>query len=120
MNKMTLVITAMGLSYGSLAIAADDMSTKPIAKKPEAHMGPTSGSGASQTTPSLKQEGKDAFTSLDKDGNGDLTEEEAAKDPSLAKLFGESDENKNGKIDAAEFARSNATGSPANATPVKK
>lgn len=123
MNKTspTLLLAATLLLGSAPLLAAPkkgDMESAPT--DPSATMGPTGGAeAASQSTPSLKATGKAAFAALDKDNDGAITEAEAAADPALRDSFKRSDENKNGKIDAAEFARSTATGSPAASTPAK-
>ena len=44
------------------------------------------------------------FDSLDKDGNGTISEQEAAADQSLADAWQKADSNQDGVIDRAEFS----------------
>lgn len=120
-TPMLLLAGAVLLSSAPLLAATKKGDPESAPTDPAATMGPTTGAHASsQATPSLKAPGKAAFAGLDKDNDGAISKAEAAGDPALAKGFDVSDEDKNGKIDAAEFARSNATGSPANVAPPPK
>ncbi|HHJ40256.1 MAG: hypothetical protein AXA67_06855 [Methylothermaceae bacteria B42] len=53
------------------------------------------------------------LSDLDADKDGVISAEEAQANPDLAKSFESVDENKDGKIDAAEFAQFEAIQSPA-------
>lgn len=118
MNKLILAVLAATM-IGSVATAEMKKGTPESAPlDPPATSGPTQSSNARMTTPSLKPAGKDAYAKLDVDNDGVISKDEATADASLAKTFDLSDENKDKKIDAAEFARSNASGSPAESTPV--
>lgn len=117
MNKLMLAVLAATM-FGSVATAEMKKGTTESSPlDPSATSGPSQGTNASMSTPSLKAAGKDAYTKLDADNDGEISKEEAAADAALAKTFDRSDENKDNKIDAAEFARSNASGSPASSTP---
>jgi hypothetical protein len=120
MNKRILALVATTL-FCSVAVAEMKKGTPESAPvDPPATSGPSQGSNASMSTPSMKAAGKDAYAKLDVDNDGAISKKEAAGDAALAKTFDQSDENKDGKIDAAEFARSAAKGSPAASTPVTR
>lgn len=57
------------------------------------------------------------MSALDTNQDGVISAEEAQANPDLAKSFESIDENKDGKIDAAEFAQFEAIQTPAPATP---
>ena len=115
-SRLLLAGALMLSSTSLLAAKKGDAESAPT--DPAASMGPTGGAHASsQSTPSLKTPGKAAFASLDKDNDGAISKAEAKQDAALAAGFDKSDENKDAKIDAAEFARSDASGSPAASTP---
>lgn len=86
---------------------------------PSASMGPTTGTNSSQTTPSLLQGGKDAFTALDTDDDGMISKDEARRDAALFKTFDKVDEDRNDQMDPAEFARSTSGAAPTQATKPK-
>ena len=44
------------------------------------------------------------FSQLDKDGNGMISSEEAAADPTLAQEWGKADVNNDGQLERAEFS----------------
>lgn len=117
MNKLTMAMLAATM-FGSVATAEMKKGTPESAPiDPPATSGPSQGSNASMSTPSVKPAGKEAYAKLDMNNDGSISKEEAAMDSALAKTFDQTDENKDKKIDAAEFARSNASGSPASSTP---
>jgi hypothetical protein len=58
---------------------------------------PSAAPGAMGAKPSLK--------TLDKDHDGKVNMTEAAADPNLAKKFAQLDRNRDGKLDAGEFAK---------------
>lgn len=119
MNRLPLTLLASAALLSSTLSAAISAGDSPT--DPPASMGPSAGAHeSSQTTPSLKAPGKAAFATLDKDDDGQISEAEAAADPVLKDSFGLSDENKDDKHDAGEFARSKASGSPAASTPAAK
>lgn len=108
-QRFVSIAFVIGLSGPIVILRAADAPSH----KPSATMGPTSGTDASQSTPSLKAVGKEAFNGLDKDGDGELSKAEAQSDAPLMKTFEKVDENKDGKLDTAEFARSTSESSPA-------
>jgi len=118
---MTIVkMLAATLILGTSLVYAENDATQQAPKAPSSTMGPTSGSDASQTTPSLGGKGKEVFNKLDADKDGSISKAEAKRDAAMTQGFDEADENKNEKLDAGEFARSKSAAAPAeSAVPVK-
>ena len=122
MNRLSrLLLASATLLSSALAVAESTKTPASSPTAPAATMGPTAGAHeSSQSTPSLKSSGKTAFVKLDKDNDGQISKAEADLDPALKDSFDRSDENKDDKLDAGEFARSEASGSPADSAPTTK
>jgi len=92
------LITAVNLALGIAAANAGNTATGTTGA---AAAGNTSGSMAAE----VSTETKARFRKLDKNGDGAINKSEAKANPRLEVGFKDSDSNKNGKIDEAEYAQ---------------
>ena len=126
LKTLPLALSALLLSGASiLAVAADDYPTKPTAdqgmspsqpdkaKSDQGDKGTDQGMSqddkakSDQGTQAAKPAGNDAAATmrgLDTDGNGLITKEEAGKMKGLSEVFDVADKDKDGTLDANEFA----------------
>ena len=107
LKTLPLALSALLLSGASiLAVAADDYPTKPTADQGMSPSQPDKAK-SDQGTQAAKPAGNDAAATmrgLDTDGNGLITKEEAGKMKGLSEVFDVADKDKDGTLDANEFA----------------
>ena len=113
MNRLTIAVMAATM-FGSAAMADMKKGTPESAPMdPPTTGGPSQGSNASMSTPSVKAAGKDAYARLDVDNDGAITKAEAAVDPALEKSFDrreQGQEDRRGRVRAFERQRQSGHG----------
>ncbi len=99
--------TAAGFAASAIAQVTPPPSADPGSSSPSATT--PSSPGAASTSSADGSE----YTKLDKDENGSLSKREVAGNKELTRQWNTLDANKDGKLDSAEFARFEVSGSAA-------